>query len=58
MQHFMTKQLNKTHLEKPGGQSALSQELEVYIVTSLDSLTNWKIPFDGFGVRCLVKGIY
>ena len=33
----------------------MSQELEVYIVTSLDSLTNWKIPFDGFGVRCLVK---
>ena len=33
----------------------MSQELEVYIVTPLDSLTNWKIPFDGFGVRCLVK---
>ena len=33
----------------------MSQELEVYIVTSLDSLANWKIPFDGFGVSCLVK---
>ena len=41
--------------KKLGVQSALSQELEVYIVTSLDPLTNWKIPFDGSGVRCLVK---
>ena len=33
----------------------MSHELEVYIVTSLDSLTNWKISFDGFSVRYLVK---
>ena len=41
--------------KKTWGQSALSLELENNIVKSLDCLTNWKIPFDGFGVRCLVK---
>ena len=33
----------------------MSPQLENYIVKSLDCLTNWKILFDDFGVRCLVK---
>lgn len=33
----------------------MSQELEIYIAKSLDYLTNWKVAFDGFGVRCLIK---
>ena len=45
--------VNKTHPKKLGGQSAITQELEIYIVKTLDSLTNSEI--DGFGVRCLVK---
>ena len=47
--------INKTHKKKSGGQNALSDNLESYIVKTLDLLTTWKVPFDGYGVRCLVK---
>ena len=47
--------INKTHEKKSGGQNALSDNLESYIVKTLDLLTTCKVPFDGYGVRCLVK---
>ena len=47
--------INKTHEKKSGGQNALSDNLESYIVKTLDLMTTWKVLFDGYGVRCLVK---
>ena len=43
------------HEKKSGGQTALSLPLEEIIFTALDSLTNRKVPFDRYDIRCLVK---
>ena len=41
-----------------GGQNALSVEFEKYLLKSLDILTYWKVPFDAFDIRCLVKAYH
>ena len=47
--------INNFHPKTSGEQTALQDNLEEHILNSLDLLTDWKVPFDGFGVRCLVK---
>ena len=47
--------INNLHPKTSGEQTALQDNLEEHILNSLDLLTDWKVPFDGFGVRCLVK---
>ena len=46
---------NKAPEKKYGGQNALSDNLESYIVKILDWLTTWNVPFDGYGVKYQVK---
>ena len=46
---------NKTYKKKSGGQNAFWDNLGSYIVKTWDLLTTWKVPFDGYSVRCLVK---
>ena len=40
--------INNFHPKKHGGQTALSNEFEEVLVKSLDQLTDWKVPFDGY----------
>ena len=47
--------INNFHPKTSGEQTVLQDNLEEHILNSLDLLTDWKVPFDGFGVRCLVK---
>lgn len=47
--------INKTHEKKSGGQNALSENLELYIVKTLDLLRTLKVQFAGDGIRWLVK---
>ena len=49
--------INKTCKKKSGGQNALADNLESYIVKTLDLLTTWKVPFDGYGVRWTMKSL-
>ena len=47
--------INNFHPKKHGCQTALSNEFEEVLVKSLDQLTDWKVPFDGYDIRCLVQ---
>ena len=50
--------LNGLHKKKHGGQPALSEEFEIILVRALDKLTDWKVPFDGYDIRCLVQSYF
>lgn len=43
------------HQKDLGGQQRLSKELELLIVSSLNTLAKWKIPLTGLDIRLLVK---
>ena len=43
------------HTKKFGGQGRLSQECEQQLVASINTLTQWKVPLNGFDIRLLVK---
>jgi len=43
------------HNKKSGGQQRLSVECETHIFKTIELQTEWKIPLDGFDIRCLVK---
>ena len=43
--------INKTHEKKSGGQNALSENLELYIVKTLDLLRTLKVQFAGDSIR-------
>ena len=43
--------INNFHPKKHEGQTALSNEFEEVLVKSLDQLTDWKVPFDGYDVH-------
>ena len=47
--------INNFHPKTSGGQAALQDNLEEHILNSLYLLTDWKVPFDGFSVQCIVK---
>ena len=47
--------LKNLHTKKHGGQPALSKEFEEMLLRVLNKLTDWKVPFDGYGIRCLVQ---
>ena len=42
--------------KKHGGQTCLTKETEQHIVNSISKLTKWRVQFDSYNVRCLVKG--
>ena len=44
--------------KKHGGQPALSEEFEIILVRALDKLNDWKVPFDGYDIRCLVQSYF
>ena len=46
---------NNFHPKTSSGQIALQDNLEEHILNSLDLLTDWKVLFDGFSIRCFVK---
>ena len=46
---------NNFHPKTSSGQTALQDNLEQHILNSVDLLTDWKVLFDGFSIRCLVK---
>ena len=50
--------LKGLHTKKHGGQPALSEEFEEILVRALDKLTDWKVPFHGCHVRCLVQSSF
>ena len=50
--------LKGLHTKKHGGQPAFSKEFEEISVRALDKLTDWKIPFDGHDIRCLVQAYF
>ena len=50
--------LKGLHTKKHGGQPALSKEFEEILVRALDKLTDWKVPFDGYNIRCLVQAYF
>ena len=50
--------LNGLHKKKHGGQPALSEEFEIILVRALHKLTDWKVPFDGYDIRCLVQSYF
>ena len=47
--------INNFHPKTSGRQTALQDNLEEHILISLDLLAGWKVPFDGFSVRYLLK---
>ena len=47
--------INNFHPKTSGGQTALQDNLEKQIQNLLGLLTDWKVPFDGFSIQCLVK---
>ena len=51
--------LKNNKSQKPrGGQTVLSEEFETRLLKSLDSLTDWKVPFDCYDIRCFVKAYH
>ena len=46
------------HTKKHGGQPALSEEFEEILVRVLDKITDWKVPFDGYNIRCLIQSYF
>ena len=50
--------LKGLHTKKHGRQPALSKEFEEILVKALDKLTDWKVPFDGYDIRCLVQSYF
>ena len=50
--------INNFHTKKHGGQTALSNKFEEVLVKNLDQLTNWKVPFDGYDIWCLVQSYF
>ena len=46
------------HTKKHRGQPALFKEVEEILVRALDKLTDWKVPFDGYDIRCLVQSYF
>ena len=44
--------------KKHRGQPALSEEFEEILVRALDKITDWKVPFDGYNIRCLVQSYF
>ena len=50
--------INSFQTKKHGGQTALSNELEEVLVKNLDQLIDWKVPFDGYDIRCFVQSCF
>ena len=50
--------LKGLHTKRHGGQPALYKEFEEILVRALDELTDWKVPFDGCDIRCLVQSYF
>ena len=48
-------EINNFHLKTLGGHTALQDNLKEHILNLLDLLMDWKVPFDGSSVWCLVK---
>ena len=42
-------------LKKNGGQLSLTEECELSLLAVINQVTDWKVPFDGYDVRLLVK---
>ena len=54
-QSTLSRMLKNLNPKKPGGQVRLSLDAEEAIVEVLDTLMNWRLPFDSFDLRLLVK---
>ena len=52
------RRLKGTQTKKSGGQIYLPPAFEQHLVKTLDKLTDWKVPFDSFNIRCLVKAYH
>ena len=50
--------LKGSQTKEHGTQPALSKEFEEILVKALDKLTNWKVPIDGYDIRCLVQSYF
>ena len=47
--------VNGKHSGKIGGQCYVSSTLEKIVVDSIEQLADWKVPFDIYDIRCLLK---
>ena len=50
--------INNFHQKKHEGQTGLFKEFEEVLVKSLDEITDWKVPSDGYDIRCLVQSYF
>ena len=46
---------NDQHSGKIGSQCYVSSTLEKFVVDSIEQLADWKVPFDTYDIRCLLK---
>jgi hypothetical protein len=46
---------NEGPLKTPGGQPALSKEIELYLSERMSTCSDWGYPLDSMDIRCLVK---
>ena len=47
--------VNGKHGGKLGTQCYVSSTVEKVVVGSIEQLADWKVPFDTYGIRCLLK---
>ena len=47
--------VNGKHGGKAGGQCYISSTLEKAVVDSIEQLADWKVPFETYDIRCLLK---
>ena len=47
---------NGKHNGKIGGQCFVSSTLKKVVEESIEQLADWKVPFDTYVIRCLLKG--
>ena len=50
--------INNFHPKKHEGQTGLFKEFEEVLVKSLDEITDWKVPSNGYDIRCLVQSYF
>ena len=46
---------NGKHSRKIGSQCYISSSLDKVVVESFEQLADWKVPFDTYAIRCLLK---
>ena len=52
---IICKKVNGMHTGKIGGQCYVSSTLKRVVVDRIDQLADWKVPFDTYDIRCLLK---